>query len=76
MCGLEGRAGLGGVLLQLVERARTEGVRAHEPDLPALAAVVVRVLRHRGRLAAPLPRRGARARAPAMHEELTAIPSH
>lgn len=41
---VEGNARLGGVLLQLVEGARAERVRAHQARLPALLVVIIRQL--------------------------------
>mmetsp|Transcript_18677 Transcript_18677/g.62615 ORF Transcript_18677/g.62615 Transcript_18677/m.62615 type:complete len:503 (+) Transcript_18677:231-1739(+) len=51
---VEGDLGLGGVLLELVEGPGSEGVRAHEAGLPALALVHVGVLGAGGRLARTL----------------------
>eukprot|EP00968_Pinguiococcus_pyrenoidosus_P007055 scaffold464_cov244-Pinguiococcus_pyrenoidosus.AAC.2 len=51
---VEGAAKLGGVLLELVKSAGSEGIRAHHRGSPALALVVVRHLGHRGGLAAAL----------------------
>lgn len=51
---VEGDLGLGGVLLELIERTGTEGVGAHEAGLPALPLVVVGQLGDGGGLASTL----------------------